>query len=347
MNVFRLLAIITLIYTSPMVIAKSTGDTQTKHTEFPAWFIDNTFLDLEEALENARATGKKGLLVVFSTEGCSYCSVFNQKSLANPEIAGLIKRHYDAVGMEIFDDNILVSPKGQSIPIKEFAKNEGVQFSPTVMFYDLEGNQVFHKSGYQSPERFKKILAYVSSKQHKQEKFSNYMNRQQETSGVKTVLLNNTHFEKPSFSMDRRKKPVTKSMAEKPLIVLFEKNNCQECNDFHKKVLQHDEVDELLNRFDIVRLNADDNETSITTPLGKKITPAQWYAQEEFTRLPSLMFIDPDGNTSLKTDSLVLSNRMLNSMNYMLEKAYKKGWTYQRFARKQAIERNMAKQASK
>jgi hypothetical protein len=35
---------------------------------------------------------------------------------------------------------------------------------------------------------------------------------------------------------------------------------------------------------------------------------------------------------------------MMNSVNFVLEKAYKKGWTYQRFARSKAIERRQKKQ---
>ena len=34
---------------------------------------------------------------------------------------------------------------------------------------------------------------------------------------------------------------------------------------------------------------------------------------------------------------------MMNSLNYMLEATYEKGWTYQRFARTKAIARSLAK----
>jgi hypothetical protein len=51
------------------------------------------------------------------------------------------------------------------------------------------------------------------------------------------------------------------------------------------------------------------------------------------------LFFNASGDEVLRTDSLVLKQRMDNSLQYVLEKAYAKGWTYQRFARTKSIER--------
>ena len=76
---------------------------------------------------------------------------------------------------------------------------------------------------------------------------------------------------------------------------------------------------------------------------GKRVTPAGWYQETGFTRLPALLFFDEKGNRVLETDALVKRKRMMNSLNYVLERAYEKDWTYQRFARSKAIERNRKK----
>lgn len=52
-----------------------------------------------------------------------------------------------------------------------------------------------------------------------------------------------------------------------------------------------------------------------------------------------LVFFDEQGREVLRTDALVLRQRMLNSLHYVLERAYDQDWTYQRFARARALER--------
>ena len=73
------------------------------------------------------------------------------------------------------------------------------------------------------------------------------------------------------------------------------------------------------------------------------LTPAKWYQTSSISRLPALLFFNETGKLSLQTDAFVRRSRMLNSINYMLEKAYLKDWTYQQFARSKAIERSLQK----
>ena len=51
------------------------------------------------------------------------------------------------------------------------------------------------------------------------------------------------------------------------------------------------------------------------------------------------MFFNEHGRQVLYTDALVGRQRMLNSVNYVLQRAYEKDWSYQRFARTTAIEK--------
>ena len=51
-------------------------DSNITHVEFPDWFIDSPFLELGEDLKKARANGKQGLMVLYTTDGCSYCGIF-------------------------------------------------------------------------------------------------------------------------------------------------------------------------------------------------------------------------------------------------------------------------------
>ncbi|MEE8380044.1 MAG: thioredoxin fold domain-containing protein [Gammaproteobacteria bacterium] len=321
--------------------AKNFDDSQIKHIGYPDWFNESPFYDLTDGLKKSRLSGKKGLMVLFTTEGCSYCDVFIRKSLGDPEIAASVQKSFDSVGMEIFDDVEMIGPRGISMPIKQFATKEGVQFSPTLLFYGNDGNKVLRVTGYQSPERFKKIMEYVVNNHYRTESLHNFLKKQKaktSPTGSSAALKTDTLFGGPPYALDRSRFP-----ASKPLLVIFEKPGCTECAEFHSDVLALKKVRKTLKRFEVVRFDAGDVKTPILAPDGKKTSPALWYEQAALTRVPAILFFDEKGNEVLKTDTLVLHQRMMNSLNYVLEQAYKKGWTYQRFARTTAIERSQKK----
>jgi len=312
------------------------------HVEYPGWFRKDPFFDMAEALVQAKAQGKQGLMVLFTTEGCSYCAVFIQKSLGDPAIATRVRKNFESIGLEIFDDSEMTDPRGRQLAVKQFASEEGAGFSPTLIIFDAGGKRVARAVGYLSPERFTAMMDYVTGGHHQSETLAEYFRRtsdkaEQSTGGA--ALRADPMFGKPPFALDRSHFP-----AGKPLMVLFERPGCAECEAFHTGVLALDEVRDVLSGFEVVRLDASDDKTPVLAPNGSRTNPAAWFRQSDFSRAPALLFFDEKGNQVLETDALVQRTRMLNSLNFVLERAYEKNWTYQRFARSKAIERNLKKQ---
>lgn len=320
-------------------------DSEIKHIDYPAWFNENAFNDLAEVLAESIANGKKGLFVLFTTEGCSYCDQFIRKSLADPEIASTVQNNFESVGLEIFNDAEMTTPGGETKPVKQFATDEKVQFSPTVLFYGEDGKRIMRLTGYQSPEKFGKALAYVTGEHYRTVSFRHYLLADKKAgAAVQPDQINNkltadNIFEKPPYALDRSRVP-----SSKPLLVIFEEADCSECKNFHAQVLSQADVRETLMQFEVVRLDAKDNTTSVLAPDGGKTSAAKWYEHSSFTQAPALLFFDENGNEVLKTDALVLPQRMINSLNYVLDRAYKKGWSYQRYARSTALEKLQNKQ---
>jgi thioredoxin-related protein len=316
-------------------------DSEIKHIDYPAWFEGNSFHDLAEELDKAKSEDKEGLMVLFTTEGCSYCDVFIRTSLGDSAIASVVQQNFVSVGLEIFDDTEMTSPRGISMPVKKFADIEGVEFSPTLLFYGTDGDRILRLVGYQSPERFRLILEYLTSEYYRTESLHDYFKAIAEKTPAKQsaiILVDDPLFSQPPYALDRR------IPASSPLLVIFEKNGCQECNDFHKTVLARNEVREMLKQFEVVRFDVNDDETVIVAPDGSRTSPAAWYRQSVFSRLPALVFFDEQGNEVLSTDALVLQQRMMNSLSYVLERAYEKGWSYQRFARTKGMEKRRGRQ---
>jgi thioredoxin-related protein len=109
-------------------------------------------------------------------------------------------------------------------------------------------------------------------------------------------------------------------------------------------VLADKQIRQTLSEFEIVQLDMNDNQTPVIRPDGQRGTPSKWFKQARLTQTPAMLFFDEYGDEVLRTDALVLNQRMMNSLNYVLEKAYLKGWTYQRFARSKGIEKLQKRQ---
>ena len=314
-----------------------------RHIEHPDW-MSPVFVDLYADLERVRETGKTGVMVLFTTQGCSYCAEFIAKSLHDPELRQRVQDEFVAIGLEIFDDVLMTDHRGDEVPIKAFAESQGAGMAPTLLFYGPDHDLVFRAVGYQSPERFGHILDYLVGGSHRDIGFRDYLARV----GGDTVdmaaypaLKDDPLFLEPPYALARQPVP-----ADRPMLVLFERPGCVACLHLHEQVLARNDVRERLGAFEVVRLDASDATTPVLAPDGTRTTPAAWYQASGLSRLPAMLFVDEGGNTVFVNDAVTERNRMLNMMGLVLERRYADGWTYQRYARSQAIERNRRRQAA-
>lgn len=303
----------------------------------PDWFLEHDFLDLQENLYTALENDKKGLMVFYTTTGCSYCALFIQESLGDLDIQQKLRARFDTIGLEIFDDAEMTSPNGDTLSVKEFAVKEKAHMAPTLIFYDDSGQQVFRAVGYQAPKRFSAMLDYVDQGLMSKMSFGAYVD-QQETSEPSTPgyskLKADPLFVTPPYALDR-----SHFAAQQPLLVIFEKPGCDACADYHKNVLSDPDIRKTMENFEVVRLDTEDSQTPVLTPDGRKTTPRKWFESTGMNNQPAFLYFNEEGQESLRIDAVVMQSRMTNSLNYMLERVYEKDWTYQRFARSQARKR--------
>jgi thioredoxin-related protein len=322
------------LFLSPVTVARDFTDAEVSHVAHPDWFVNDPFVDLETIRVEAQTEGRQGIMVLFTTQGCSYCDAFVRRSLGNPQLASRLRAQFASVGLEVFDDTEMTSPSGQQLPIKQFAETEGAEYTPTLLFYGDDGTRILRVVGYQSPERFGRILAYLSEEGYRTESLRDYLARDARPVNDRGEMRDDPLFMTPPYALDRSRLP-----AQKPLMVLFERPGCEACDAFHSDVMALKEIRELLERFEIVRLDATDAKMPVMAPDGARTTAADWFETTEFTRLPAMLFFDENGKEVQRTDALVMRQRMMNTLNFVLERAYEKGWSYQRFARSKGIER--------
>ena len=102
----------------------------------PAW-LRETFKDLRDDLEEARAEGKR-LMLIFEQRGCIYCTEMHEKVFTDPAIEKLIRDHYFVVQLNLFGDVEVTDFDGTALPEKEMAMRWGVMFTPTLIFLPEE-----------------------------------------------------------------------------------------------------------------------------------------------------------------------------------------------------------------
>lgn len=308
-------------------------DGAVEQIHYPTWF-KQSFLDLREDAADAAEAGKQGLFLFFATQGCSYCHLFLAESLADPAIAARVQAHFDSIGLEIFSDAELTDFAGDTTRVKKFAVEQGVEFAPTLLFYDTGGRLLVRLTGYYDPARFEQVLDYLIDGHHETMSLRDYLAGAPATAGDGGGLIDDPLFSAPPYALDR-----SRMRAQRPLLVVFEATGCPRCRRFHDEVLGDASIRERLDGFDVVRLDAADTATPVLTPDGGRTTPRAWYQTLGFTELPALVFFDEGGRRVLSTDALVLAHRMHNSIGFVADRAYEQGWTYQRYARSQALKR--------
>lgn len=301
----------------------------------PEWF-KASFLDLRADLAEARAAGKQGLMILFSTEGCAYCKAFIERSLRDPQIERAVRSRFDTLHLEIFDDAELTDFDGRTMPVKDFARREGAAFSPTLLFYGLDGKRIHQAVGYQSPERFRVLLGYVSGGDHRTLAYRDYLTQRQPAPPRQAgadALAKQPLFARPPLDLDRRRP------AAKPLLVLFEEAACDACRTLHEVVLRDPAVRALLPRFVAVQLDAGDTASRVVLPDGRRAAPARWARELDLAHLPALVFFDEAGREVLRIDAIAYRQRVMRALEFVLDRAYLRGIPFQRYTREKTLGR--------
>lgn len=327
-------ALLFLAFTDPA--PASFDDSAVARFDYPTWF-KTTFYDLEDDLADAREAGKRGIVLFYSTVGCSYCKQMLEGSFAEPGFAARLHERYDVVGLEIFSDSEITDWNGETRTLSEFAKDQGVQFSPTLAFHDTDGRRLLRLVGYYDTRFLNNALDYLDSGAAAKMSLREWLDRGDGASPAgtrSTQLTGDPLFASPPYQLDR-----SRQAAERPLLVLFEGSDCMPCADFHSQVLSEPAIRAALGNFELVRLDAGNDSSRLITPDGSAVTASAWHRALGFSHLPAIAVFDEEGREVVQTDALVLRGRFTNLLNYVLDRAYLRGWSYQRYARSESIRR--------
>lgn len=303
---------------------------RSRYVEEPPWF-KASFLDLREDLQLAAGAGdKRGLIVYFHQEDCAYCEALIEVNFAAEDIVRYTRRHFDVVSIDIWGSREVVDPGGAVLTERDYAVREKTNFTPSLIFYDADGNQALRLRGYYKPYRFRAALEYVADGHYRTESFRDYLARADPPPKFDLGDLNaQDFFAAPPFVLDRSRQP-----AQRPLVVFFEQRDCHACDILHTRTVIDAQAVALLERFEAVQLDMR-SDTPVITPSGRRTSAVDWTTDLKLFYAPTLVFFDERGDEIIRVDSVVRLNRLRRVLRYVLEKAYLEDATYQLWRRRQ------------
>lgn len=295
----------------------------------PAWFKKSSGY-LSDDLQDALDAGKKGLIIYFGQDRCSYCEQFIKQSLGNSDIEHYTRKNYDIININIWSNMEIVDTDGKEYTERELSIHYDTNFTPSLVFYDRIGKPVFRLRGYYPPYKFRAALKYLAEEFYLKERFRDYLARAEKGLFFLNEGLNERDF---FIDSDYDLKAIT-NKNKRPLMVSFEQGNCHACDLLHSSPLNQDETLDQLDKMNSVQLNMW-SDTAIVTPDGYTTTAKNWAKQLGLFYAPTLIFFDSEGKEIIRIDSVVKFYRLLGVLKYINQGGYLTEKNYQSWRLKQ------------
>ncbi|MCL4687702.1 MAG: thioredoxin fold domain-containing protein [Burkholderiales bacterium] len=110
----------------------------------------------------------KPLLVLFEQKVCAACDELHGEGFARPEVAALLPA-FRAARVDIVSREAVTTPAGEATTMRDWARALGIAYTPSLVFFDGEGREVFRVDGYLRPFHLASSLDYVASGAYRRE----------------------------------------------------------------------------------------------------------------------------------------------------------------------------------
>ncbi len=294
-----------------------------RYIEHPSWF-KKSFLQLPEDLKEALKKKKQGIILYFGQTGCAYCQRLMEINFKKKDIVAQTQAYFDVIALNVWGSREITDLDGHLLTERDYALREKTNFTPSLIFYDKNGQQALRLRGYYPPYKFRAALDYVIDGYYQKESFHQYLLRADPPPKFDLMDINEEDFFlPPPYNLDR-----TRFTAQKPLLIFFEQTECHACDILHgQNILHNEQVASRLKQFETVQINIW-SDTPIITPSGKKRTAKEWAMELNLIYAPTLLFFDLNGNEILRIESVINLYRLQAVLEYISSGAYQTSPNY-------------------
>jgi thioredoxin-related protein len=289
-------------------------------SEKPDWFKES-FLEFEDDVAEAAAAGRR-VMLYFHQDGCPYCARLVEENFTDPELKAFIIENFDGITLNMWGDRAVVSVAGQDFTEKSFAAALQVQYTPTLVFLDENGQVALRLNGYYPPQDFRAALDYVARKLEQKLSFAQYR--------LDAMAAGSGPLIDEDFYLDQLDMEKIIAVSNKPLAVYFEAPDCAECTTMHSRILSDEATRKLVRQADNIQLNVASSQ-QITTPAGERTTVKQWARELGIAYTPSVVFFDDSGKEVMRISAFLKTFHFQSVYAYVLDKAYLEEPEFQRY----------------
>jgi thioredoxin-related protein len=298
-----------------------------KRYAIPDWF-KQSFLELADDASEA-AEADKHVMLFMHLDECPYCEAVLRESIVESEYSPWLRERFDAIALNVRGDREVAYNAEVTASEKELAQLLGVRQTPAVIFLDGQNRQVMRVDGYRTPVEFRRVLDYVDSKSYLK-------------TDLATFVANSESG--PSYAFRPHPRLVERAdlAVDGPLMVLFEDAWCHGCDLLHDTLLADPEVNGLLDKMTVVRLDAE-SEMSIVDPAGRKTTPKAWIRELGIDARPAILLY-AEGSELVRIKGVLRHWHFTTALRYVADKRYAEYATlrdYSQALRKQQLDAGM------
>jgi len=114
-------------------------------------------------LDRSRLPGNMPLAVFFEQGDCHACDVLHSDPLSRKQIRRRFAG-FETVQLDMNADTPVITPKGEVTSARKWAKELGLFYAPSILFFDENGNEILRLDSVTQFFRLRNVLNYVMSK---------------------------------------------------------------------------------------------------------------------------------------------------------------------------------------
>ena len=115
-----------------------------------------------------RRAGGKPLAVLFETRHCAPCDELHKDGLTRDKTRAALHR-FDVARFSLAGSDAIVTPDGAKTTAEAWAKSLKISYTPSVVFFDDSGREVFRLEAYVRPFHLASSFEYVGSGAYRRE----------------------------------------------------------------------------------------------------------------------------------------------------------------------------------
>lgn len=143
----------------------------------PIDYFFHPFLgDLKAEAADAKKAGKQAIVVMYEFDDCPYCARMKREVLSRPDVQAYYRKHFQLFQIDTRGDQMITGFDGKNLIEKEFARAAGIRYTPTFIFYGLDGTPLVTQRGaLYDPKQFLLLGEYVASGAYRSVSFAQYL----------------------------------------------------------------------------------------------------------------------------------------------------------------------------